>query len=279
MMDSVTIIIPFFGEQAQEHRAFLECKKSLEETAPNTPTIVVHNGPHACPVIPDIRISAQGQCRAVNVAAASVNTKWIFITNDDMIYAPGWLEKMVEMANRHKLKFLCPNLVEPHQGAPPFLSQPFGGAGGDFNKEAWLKFASIHKEDLMEQGFNLPMLIDREVWQRIGGYDIEYDPWGSNGDSDIQAKLILGGLDTFRNRDVVVYHFSQTSGTFEPRNAAHWQKNYAYFTKKWGFDRQPTDKVWYSQEIIDVYKLIYKPEWMAKLGPDPVKAFKTFNQY
>ena len=278
-MSDVTIIIPFFGEQAQEHRALLECVKSLEETSPHIPIIVAHNGPYGCPVIPQMHISSQGQCKAVNAAASTVNTKWLFITNDDMIYAPGWLEKLIDMAERSKLKFLCPNLVEPHKGAPPFLSQPFGGAGGDFNKEAWLKFSSTHKDDTLEEGFNFPILIDREVWQRIGGYDVSYDPWGSNGDSDLQAKLILAGLDTFRDRDVIVYHFSQTSGTFEPRNQIYWSQNYDYFTRKWGFERQPTDKVWYSHEIIDSYKLIYKPEWMAKLGRDPVMAFKKFNQY
>lgn len=278
-METVTIIVPFFGEQAQEHRALLECKQSLEETAPHTPLVVVHNGPFGCPVIPQIHMYAQGQCKAINAAAAMVSTKWIFVSNDDMIYAPGWLEKMVATAEAHKLKFLCPNLVEPHQGAPPFLSQPFGGAGGDFNKQAWLDFAATHKDDTLEEGFNLPFLIDRELWQRIGGYDIAYDPWGSNGDSDLQAKLILAGLDTFRDRDVIVYHFSQTSGTFEPRNQEYWNKNYAYFTKKWGFDRQPTDKVWYSREIIDYQKLIYKPEWMGRLGRDLLASLSKFKKF
>lgn len=277
-MNSVTIIIPFFGQQAQEHSALQECLKSLEETV-EFPIIISHNGPYACPVIPSLHIYDQGQCKAVNAAAALVNTQWIFVTNDDMIYAPQTLEKLLDTAQRHKLKFVCPNLVEPQQGAPPFLTQPFGGAGGDFNKEAWLEFASKHHDDTLEEGFNLPFLIDRETWQRIGGYDINYDPWGSNGDSDLQAKLILAGLDTFRDRNVIVYHFSQTSGTFEPQNRVYWQKNYDYFTQKWGFERQPSDKVWYSQDIINRYKLIYKPEWMCRLGRDMVGALKKFNSY
>ena len=278
-MEAVSIIIPHYGADEQQERALNICTMSLHATYPQIPVIIAKNGVTKCQHPARVVIHDQGQHKAVNAAAAIVNTKWLFITNDDMVYAPGWMDKLMNTAINHKLKFLCMNLCEPRQGAPPFLTQPFGGAGGDFNESAWLAFAATHHDFTLEEGFNMPFLIDHDVWNRIGGYDVNYDPWGSNGDSDMQAKLMLGGLDTFRDRNVLVYHFSQTSGTFEPQNQEYWNKNYAYFTKKWGFDRQPTDKVWYSRDIIDSYKLIYKPEWMAKLGKDPVKSLKFFNHY
>jgi GT2 family glycosyltransferase len=99
----------------------------------------------------------------------------------------------------------------------------------------------------------------------IGGYDVNYDPWGSNGDSDLQAKIYLAGAKTWRNRDAIVYHFSQTSGTFHPDHRDHWQKNWDYFIEKWGFPRQGDDqKVWYSQDLIDYEKLKYHPWWEGK---------------
>lgn len=282
-LSEVTIIIPHIFLSEETDFALKECLKSLEETVPEMKKIVVINGMRfendfeivKYPNVEFIVLERQGQCSAVNSAFSVVNTPWGFVTNNDMIYAPNWLEKLLETAKKYKLKYLCPNLVEPRPGAPPFLVQSFGGAGGDFNKEAWLDFASKHEEKMLEEGFNLPFLIDREVWQRIGGYDINYDPWGSNGDSDLQAKLILGSLTTFRDRNVVVYHFSQTSGTFHPDNQSYWQKNYAYFQEKWGFERQPeSEKVWYSKDIIDHVKLIYHPEWEKKLSK---ASFADFN--
>lgn len=264
-MDSVAIIIPHLGSDEQQEFAYDQCTESLRETAPSVPLITVKNG-IPCKHEGVVSLFAQGQCMAVNAGAAITSAEWLVVTNDDMIYAPGWLEKMLETARRYNLKFLCPNLVEPRPGAPPFLVQPFGGAGGDFNKAAWLEFASHHVDHALEQGFNLPFLIHHDTWNRLGGYDVNYDPWGSNGDSDLQAKVILAGLETFRDRNIIVYHFSQTSGTFHPSNHGYWEKNYAYFTQKWGFDRQPeSSKVWYSSEIINYGSLKYKPEWMEKL--------------
>lgn len=279
-MDSVTVIIPHFGADEQQERSLDICLSSLQATIPSSVRIIIaSNGEKCTHHASDITIKEQGQGKAVNAAAGLTDSKWLFVTNDDMVYAPGWLEKLLATAKKYNFKHLSPNLVEPTRGAPPFLNQPFGGAGGDFNMQAWLEFAAKHVELKTEQGFNLPYLIDHNIWNRIGGYDVNYDPWGSNGDSDIQAKLILGGLETMRERNVIVYHFSQTSGTFEPRNHAYWEKNYAYFTKKWGFDRQPdSDKVWYSREIVDFGKCIFKPEYVGKLGETP-KTFITYRGF
>lgn len=278
-MDTITIIIPHLGTDKNQIYAMQQCYKSLEETAPGVKKLLVKNGPRLEDYDEDIYIKEQGQCRAVNAGIAICNSKWVFVTNDDMIYAPQWLEKMMETVKRYKLKFLCPNLVEPQAGAPPFIVKFFGGAGGDFNKDGWMEFAKNHTEKKMEEGFNLPFLIERELWNRIGGYDVNYDPWGSNGDSDLQAKLILGGITTFRDRNIIVYHFSQTSGTFHPNNYNYWTQNFAYFEKKWGFERQPAnEKVWYSRDIIDPCKLVYKPEWMGKLKECGTIVAK-FNQY
>lgn len=278
----VTIIIPHFGADEQQERSLDICLTSLKETVSSkTRIIVAKNGKKCLKHDADIDIVEQGQGKAVNAAAAVTDSKWLFISNDDMVYAPGWLEKLVSIAEKYNFKHLSPNLVEPNTGAPPFLTMPFGRAGGDFNKDAWLEFAKNHVENKTEQGFNLPFLIDHGIWNRIGGYDVNYDPWGSNGDSDIQAKIILGGLETMRERSVIVYHFSQTSGTFEPQNHGYWEKNYAYFTKKWGFDRQPdSDKVWYSREIVDFGKCIFKPEYVGKLGETPKSfiSYRGFNE-
>jgi GT2 family glycosyltransferase len=216
----------------------------------------------------DVWVREQGQESAVNAAVATTNTPWIFITNDDMQFPPGWWEVL---SNTYfDIGCVSPKLIEPRPGAPTFEQYFCGGAGGDFNKEKWLKFADEYmKADLPRSyrtGFNLPFLIRRDIWDTIGGYDLNYRPFGSNSDSDLQAKLHLAGIQPYQNPGSIVYHFGETSGTSSPSNHSYWQKNWDYFISKWGFERASSPWVWQSQQIIQYDKLIYKPSWMGRYG-------------
>lgn len=274
----VTIVIPHLGTADEQLYALQECRKSLEETVPGIKRIIAVNGnpkPIQYNEYPDhetwIHIKEQGQCKAVNVAVAMTNTPWVFITNDDMVYAPGWWEKLTKFTNPMAL-CVSPQLVEPRSGAPTFLVYFCGGAGGDFDKQKWLDYAVNYMQNEpwhdIRPGFNLPFLIRRELWDVIGGYDINYDPWGSNSDSDLEYKIRLAGVQPYQNTNSIVYHFSQTSGTFEPRNQSYWGKNFAYFQEKWGFPR--TDKgIWeanFRMPTMDEER-IFRPEWEARYGP------------
>lgn len=295
-----TIIIPHLGKTLESQYALKQCLKSLRETC-DMRIIVAYNGVEGWDGNVDadtMLLSDQGQCKAVNAAVATTNTPWIFVTNDDMIYAPGWWEKLTEplgrrwITNNREIKeidirphgiievdvvsavneipeILCisPKLVEPRQGAPTFIEYFCGGAGGDFNKEKWLEFANNYHAMEAITGFNLPFLIKRELWDTIGGYDINYDPWGSNSDSDLEYKIKLAGVQPYQNTNCVVYHFSQTSGTFEPRNDEYRFKNYEYFKQKWGFDRTD-DGIWEATFNIPTKEegRIFNPPWENKYG-------------
>src|SRR5204863_5012173 len=104
----VTIIIPYFGVSKEEQYAMKECLQSLLETCECSIVIVLNgvsgeastNNQNRISVIdpihmPNERITRiilekQGQCMAVNAAAATIDIPVIFVTNDDMIYHPGW---------------------------------------------------------------------------------------------------------------------------------------------------------------------------------------------
>lgn len=264
-----TIIIPHLGGTKESEYALDECLKSLRETC-DIKIVVAVNG-QQCIVDHDVNgiqvlaITEQGQCKAVNAAVATTNTPWIFVTNDDMIYAPGWWDKLLEFDPTFKC--LSPRLVEPRKGAPTFIEYFCGGAGGDFDKQKFLDFVKNYKEldSYDSRGFNLPFLITREVWDTIGGYDINFDPWSSNSDSDLEYKIKLAGIQPRQNDNCLVYHFSQTSGTFEPRNDEYRFKNYAYFKEKWGFDR--TDNgIWEATFEIPTKEegRIFSPSWEGK---------------
>lgn len=259
----VTIIVPHFGQHPNSEFSLDQCIPSLHATV-DSQVIIAKNGP-PCSHFPNGK-TPQGQCRAVNSAVKETDTPWIFVTNDDMVYAPGWFEKLTQFTNP-EVACISPKLVEPRPGAPTFLVEFCGGAGGDFDKQKWLDYAAEYfktgKGDL-RRGFNLPFLMKREVWDTIEGYDENYDPWGSNGDSDLEYKLKLAGAKMFQSQDSIVYHFSQTSGTFHPDNRAFWDKNWHYFIDKWGFERASAPEIWTAAIEIPDDKLKYRPAWKGK---------------
>lgn len=232
--------------------------------------IVAKNGNVACACRRDIRILAQGQCKSANAGVATVNTEWIFVTNDDMVYSSGWWDKLTAVSFGDKDgKYshpLCisPQLVEPRSGAPTFITEFCGGAGGDFDKQKFLEFVKTNLGGFPRTGFNLPFLISRELWDTIGGYDINYDPWGSNSDSDLEYKIKLAGVQPMQETNCWVYHFSQTSGTSNPENQGCWGKNFQYFIDKWGFTRTDSG-IWEANfEIPAPPVRKFTPEWEGK---------------
>jgi glycosyltransferase involved in cell wall biosynthesis len=277
----VTIVIPHYDTE-KANRSLKECLTSLVESEfPLENIIVSFNGEVCSELYPDgvrwLYVPEQGQCRAVNAAVAISSTPWIMVTNNDMIYPKDWFERLtdimiaepdedltgsnkVEKLQRHNL-VVSPQLIEPNDGAPTFRRYFCGGAGGDFDKKRFMEY--VEKEHVsvgLRSGFNLPFLIKRSVWNMIGGYDVNYDPWGSNSDSDLEYKLKLAGVPMIQNTNCPVYHFSMTSGTFEPQNSSFWQKNFAYFEEKWGFPR--TDQgIWEATFEIPFKLLKFLPIW------------------
>lgn len=268
--EDITIVIPSLHPDYHHltKNALTICLESLRESFSGEIKIAYNGEGSGFP---------QGQCNATNRVVKEVTTPWVLISNNDQVYSPGWFEKFTGVVENNGFLCASPNLVEPRKGAPPFIEKFCGGAGvvgspPDFNKQCFLDFEQEHKVHInnsslpttehIEDGFNLPFLIRKDVWDTIGGYDEAYDPWGSNSDSDLQYKIMVAGITPKRIRSVLVYHFSNTSGTFHPSHQAAWQKNFSYFTEKWGFQRANSPQIWYKPEIPETIK--FKPEWRDK---------------
>lgn len=274
----VSVIIPTLPK----NKDYLKiCVESLRATV-DWDIIVVSNGVAQRPNYSDIKGITQhlhnrdqGQCAAVNIGArkAAEDTDYFLISNDDMYYAPGWNKNL-------QFDHLCfsPNLIEPTDNsgsAPPFLKFNGGFTLEKFDKGATddvvTHVIEDYDSDFTDQpqtttGFNLPFFIRKDVWATIGGYDEAYDPWGSNSDTDLQTKIELAGVQPMRLRDVLVYHFSNKSGTFDGTHQEDWQRNWDYYTEKWGFNRddEPKPDVWMATKLVNKELNKYHPEWEGK---------------
>lgn len=275
----VAVIIPTLASEVTKPYLKL-CVESLRATV-DWDIFVVSNGTKNKPYLGDIKgITAhihtrdQGQCIATNIGAqlATPDTDYLMVSNDDMYYAPGWNNNL-----RFDYKCFSPNLVEPTSNAGsalPFLKFDGGFTLDEFNKEGVDDFIwsgvdpapRLDDEVVETTGFNLPFFIRKDVWDTIGGYDKRYDPWGSNSDTDLQTLVELAGVQPMRMRDVLVYHFSNKSGTFDGTHQEEWQKNWNYYTKKWGFNRddEPKPDTWMALNMVNKDKNIFHPGWEGK---------------
>lgn len=275
-MAKYSIVIPTLIDVDKDYLKV--CVESLRASGFDGQIIVVANGSKNSKPIQDGEIEGistilftpkQGQCNAVNLGAQFVapDSKYIMVSNADMYYAPGWDKNL-----KFSFPVFSPNLVEPtnnHGSAPPFLKVDGGFTLDEFNQKTVDSFikkeVSLKKNQYAEQGFNLPFFIRKDVWQAIEGYDTKYDPWGSNSDTDLQMKIELAGVLPKRVRSVLVYHFSNKSGTFDNSNQEYWWRNWNYLEQKWGFNRdQAGSDTWYHQRMIDYDKLKYHPEWEGR---------------
>lgn len=268
----ISVVIPSLA--SDKTLPFLKlCVESLRATV-DWDIIVVTNGTKtALPL--DIEgitirqhVSSQGQCIATNIGAQVVapDTDYIMVCNDDMYFAPGWDKNL-----RFDYPVFSPNLVEPTNNpgsAPPFLKCDAGFNLEEFDQDkvdASIKL-NINNSHRAEPGFNLPFFIRADVWRQIGGYDTAYDKWGSNSDTDLQTLINIVGITPMRVCDVLVYHFSNKSGTFDGSHQEEWQKNFDYYRTKFGYTRddEPKADVWYNKNMVLEDKLIYHPEWEGK---------------
>lgn len=273
----VTVVIPTI----QKTLPYLElCVKSLRATTPDWDIIVVSNkGGYSYPIDLPVRryhIGRQGQCHAVNVGVklADPDTDYIMVSNDDMYYAPGWNDNLPVIDSMWDLCF-SPNLIEPtdNAGSAPPFNKLDGGLTLDEFKQGVIdqyvadRVKAVDVKDSKEDGFNFPVFIKKEVWDVIEGYDNNYDPWGSNSDTDLQTKIELAGIKPKRYRDMLVYHFGSKSGTFDPDKQSYWQKNWDYYQNKWGFNRDELGSdTWYCRDMLpkDESRIKFKPDWKGK---------------
>lgn len=269
-----SVVIPSLA--SEETKPYLKlCVESLRASGFDGEIIVVTNGTKSpepldiSGITRRLHTRDQGQCNAVNIGVSTIDptSEYVLISNDDMYYATGWDNNL-----SFDYPVFSPNLVEPENNngsAAPFLKFGGGFTLDEFRKEDVNDFIFEHVdpadrlsgENFEESGFNFPVFIKTDLWQLLGGYDVAYDPWGSNSDTDLQTRINLAGIIPMRLRDVLVYHFSSKSGTFDGTHQDFYTNNIDYFRDKFGFDRDELGSdVWYNKDMIptDESKIKYK---------------------
>jgi glycosyltransferase involved in cell wall biosynthesis/ADP-heptose:LPS heptosyltransferase/ubiquinone/menaquinone biosynthesis C-methylase UbiE len=180
--------------------------------------------------------------KGVNQAIKISSGNYIVIANNDIIVTKGWLNRLIELAEKDKKV----GLVGP-------ISNSVSGV--QFDKNAGYKtieemhvYAAKVCENNKGKFFHFPRvaflctLIKKEVINKIGGLDERFSP-GNFEDDDFCLRAQLAGYKTIIAQDVFIHHFGSKS--FIAGGLDKYQErldiNKKTFVDKWGAD---PEEIW-----------------------------------
>ncbi len=252
---SCSIIIPAFNRAVFTRACLLALERSVPAEQLPHEVIVVDNG--STDETPQLlsawsrsranaRVASMGQnlgfARACNEGARLARGQYIVFLNNDTLPTPGWLQKMLRLAEGEAQvaivgsKLLFPNGRIQHIGVvfdenknPRHIYQGF---------PADIPPARISREYQAVTGACL--LIRRDLYQAVGGMDESYQ--NSYEETDLCLKVRARGYRVLVCGDSVVYHFESMS---EGRRTVDFRNN-ALFKARWEDSIEGDADRWYA---------------------------------
>lgn len=134
--------------------------------------------------------------------------KIIGILHADMIVHTNFFDNILKHINEGNV--VCGTCVEPPLH-PPGKEKHIFDAGlypNEFNEELFKDFCNKVEGGISEGIFAPWFLLKDEYFDKIGGHDTMYAPYGYE-DSDLFTRMALAGFNFIQSRDALVYHFTQ----------------------------------------------------------------------
>jgi GT2 family glycosyltransferase len=149
-----------------------------------------------------------------NRAAAHATGEYLVMLNDDTEVQPGWLESLVETADRHReagavgSRVLKPDRTLQEAGSLIWRDASTLGVGRGL-PETSPRYRYLREVDYVSA---CSLLVRRATFEQLGGFDERYFP-GYNEDVDLCIGIRrLGQRVLYQPRSVVIHHESQTGG-------------------------------------------------------------------
>lgn len=161
-----------------------------------------------------------------NRGAALGTAKWIMVANSDLIYHNGWLHQLLA-ANHPFVSPKCPD----DQRQTDLVENTIGGRTGR-HMSGWC------------------YMVTRDLWERIGGFDEDFDWWCAD-DSVIEQTKAVGVEPMLVPSSVVTHLGSRTSGGGHGDGHRTWG-NIRRFSLKFGDHRlvvNPQYQAWLKAQV------------------------------
>jgi O-antigen biosynthesis protein len=178
----------------------------------------------------------EGYLRSVNRGAASARGEWLVLCNNDIEATPGWLENLLlAAAAKDRVGVVAPKFIAPDG----LLSEAGGilwrdGTGVNYGRGDEPSRPKYEYTREVDYGSAAALLVRRELWQEVGGYDERYLPmYYEDADLCLQARQ-RGWRVVYEPSAVVVHAEGSTAGT-DPNagHKRHQEANRVKFVDKW----------------------------------------------
>lgn len=161
----------------------------------------------------------EGLCHGANSAAALGKNKWVCLVDDDMYLFPDWDIKLTEFYHKHftdEIVWLSSTMIERRGSGTGIGNIPWTS-----EEEMLATYADyIGKVPSVVTTQATPVMVQREAWEQVGGYPIEFSP-AIGSDDAICKKLYDIGCRNFMNvPDSIIYHFQGNSTSRAGGNGA-----------------------------------------------------------
>jgi GT2 family glycosyltransferase len=187
------------------------------------PDVLVHHHPQNAGV-------ATGRNEAAKIAITNYNPDYLFILDNDMTVTPGFLDALLKPFESDPRLALTTGKIKDINN-----HERLYGAGG-CRIRFWLGdtghvgYGEIDRGQYDKRIRCIPsggcILVRRDVFQQLGGFDNNFDPYGFQ-DLDFGLRAVKAGYYGLFVPQAVVFHESRRSGTFEGRQ----------YTEKYAFTR------------------------------------------
>lgn len=174
----------------------------------------------------------QGLCRATNIGVYNAKHDMILIVNDDNVFPDKWDEKLGGWTDKEYV--YCPNQIEPNPSMfRQFDIQDLGKSIEDFDLDKFWEYEDgISTTSMSPNGWTLPILMSKEKFIALGGWDENYPTNGVVADWDFFLKCNKMGIETRRVYNCHFYHFAQIATGTQRQEQEIQGHEYAKY--KWG---------------------------------------------
>ncbi|SFP88755.1 Glycosyltransferase, GT2 family [Amycolatopsis arida] len=239
----VSVVIPTYGKWEYTRR----CLASIETNLPTTPfeVVVVDDASPddaadrvaRCPGVRLVRAPRNlGFVGACNLGAEHARGELLMFLNNDTEVRPGWLDNLVDtLDTRPDVGLVGAKLVYP-DGRLQECGGIIWSDGTGWNYGRGEPADEPHFQTVRDVDYcsGAAILVRREVFDRVGGFDARYAP-AYYEDTDLAFAVRAAGMRTLvQPASVVVHHEGVSNGTDTSSGLKRYQEiNRATFVAKW----------------------------------------------
>ncbi|MBQ8465994.1 MAG: glycosyltransferase family 2 protein [Alphaproteobacteria bacterium] len=216
-----------------------------------------------------------GYAKGNNQGMKIAEGQYLFMLNNDTLFMPNWLERMIEILKTHQeigiLSTMTNHCIIPEQRIKNYQ---------DLTPENYLQKVKLSsKNDITYNDVIIFFCwaMRREVFEKVGFLDENFGrAWYEDADYTLRV-LYNGYKPAFANNIFIFHNHSQTSGKFAQTKEAEelFKKNRAYFENKHKFYLDLKNRVAELEEQLAGKK---KTNWYKKIfsiSPDKSGKHKT----